>query len=45
MKNAEGIEIIKEYDPEEVEIIEEREEIEGTYEEELFEEDLEKIEE
>lgn len=45
MKNVEGIEIIKEYDPEEVEVIEEREEIEETYEEELFEEDLEKIEE
>ncbi|HHW56314.1 MAG TPA: stage 0 sporulation family protein [Clostridia bacterium] len=46
MKNVEGIEIIKEYDPEEVEVIEEREEeIEGTYEEEIFEEDLEKIEE
>jgi len=45
MKNVEGIEIIKEYDPEEVEVIEEREETEETYEEKLFGEDLEKIEE
>jgi len=45
MKNVEGIEIIKEYDPEEVEVVEEREEEEKTYEEELFKEDLEKIEE
>lgn len=45
MKNLEGIEIIKEYDPEEVEVIEEREEIEKMCEEEMFKEDLEKIEE
>jgi len=44
VKNAEGIEIIKEYDPEEVEVIEEREEeIEENYEGEL--ENLEEIEE
>jgi len=44
VKNAEGIEIIKEYDPEEVEVIEEREEeIEENYEAEL--ENLEEIEE
>lgn len=46
MKNAEGIEIIKEYNPQEVEVVEEKsEEIEEVYDEELFEEDLEKIEE